>query len=533
MKNMIVLSLFALCLSFWTMATDKPQVGESADDNTLKIVLLQEPVTLDAHRINIALEGRIVADLGSTLITLDPETGELKPYLATDWSVSDDGLIWTFHLRDDVRFHDGTPLTAEEYVWTFNRILSLTGPESFVPKTILRSMVEVKAVNRYTLELELKSPDATLIYGLANPYLQPLSPQAVESAGENYGHQPVGVGPFRFKEWVPGEKIVLERNPEFTWGPSFTSGGPARLDQIEYIILPDYDLALVELLDGRVDLMQLQHSDARQILENETLTLGQVLTAASPLYLALDVTQPPLDDIRVRQALNYAADREQIVSIIEYGYGRPQYGVVSPTVIGFWPGTEETGYHHDPVKARTLLADAGYILNEDGLLVKEGQLFSLTLIMPQYAQVPQLPQIIEMVSDQFLQAGISVTVIPEEPSALLEMSSNPAGYDMVANAVTWPEATFILLNLFLSTSSYNLGHVNDPELDQLLLNSLTSVDLETGRQLLWDAQKRIIENAYCVPLYGASELYAFNNRIQNYLQTEHGRWLIDVYIAPD
>lgn len=530
MKKMAVLALFVLCFGHLAPVISEPGVAKSVDDNVLRISLPQEPVTLDAHRLSLALFGRMVADLGSTLVAINPETGELVPYLATSWSVSEDGLTWTFHLRDDVWFHDGTPLTSEEYAWTIKRILSLTGAESFVPKTILHSVTGANAVDPYTLELELNAPDATLLYGLANTYLQPLSPQAVERAGDNYGYQPVGVGPFRLKEWVSTERIVLERNPDFTWGPSFTSGGPAKLDRIEYIISPDYDLALVELLDGRVDLMQIHHSDAGQVLDNGNLALVPVLALGSPIYLALDVTQPPLDDILVRQALNYATDRKQIISIVEYGYGKPHYGPISPKVIGFWPGTEEVDYHYDPAKARTLLADAGYELNDEGLLIKDGKVLSLNLIMPHYPEIPQLPQIADMLSDQFAQVGIQVNVTLIEIADLLTVIADPAAFDMALNAVVWPEATFVLLNLFLSTGSFNFGHVNDPELDQLLLNSLTSVDLETGHQLLWDAQERIIENAYCVPLYVSSQLFAVNNRIRNYLQTEYGRWLIDTYV---
>jgi peptide/nickel transport system substrate-binding protein len=530
MKKIAVLSLFVLCFGLFAPAISDPGRAKSAGDNVLRITLLREPATLDAHRLNVAIEGRIVADLGLTLIAMHPDTGELVPCLATSWSVSDDGLTWTFHLRDDVWFHDGTPLTAEEYAWTINRILSLTGPESFVPQTILRSVTGANVVDQYTLELKLSSPDATLVYGLANTYLQPLSPKAVESAGDDYGHQPVGVGPFRLTEWVAGEKITLERNPDFTWGPSFTSGGPAKLDRIEYVILPDYDLALVELLDGRVDLMQIHHSDARQVLDTEDFFLVSVSTLGSPIYLALDVTGPPLDDLRIRQALNYAADREQMVSIVEYGYGVPQYGPVAPKVIGFWPGTEEAGYHYDLTKAKTLLADAGYELNDEGLLVKDSQSLSLTLIVPLYAQVPQLPQIVELISEQFRQVGIQVDAVLLEVADSLAVAADPAAFDMVATGVTWPEATFVLLNLYLSTGHYNFSHVNDPELDQLLLSSLTAVDPETSRQLLWDAQKRIIENAYCVPLYGFSELFAVNNRIRNYTQTEYGRWLIDTSV---
>jgi peptide/nickel transport system substrate-binding protein len=370
MKKTALLSLFALCLGLLAPVADPHRVTESAEDNTLTIALLKEPMTLDIDKIFIAVEEHIVADLGATLIAADPDTGEPVPYLATSWSVSEDGLVWTFHLRDDVRFHDGTPLTAEEYVWTINRILSLTGPESFVPQALLSSVTGAKAVDPYTLELDLRSPNATLLYNLESTFLQPLSPQAVESAGDDYGRHPVGVGPFRFKEWVPGQRIVLERNPDFTWGPPFTSGGPAKLDRIEYDIIPNYDLALVELLEGQIDALRVEHVDARRVLENGDLTLVPVTVAGSPLYLALNMTKPPLDDLRVRQALNDVVDRNQLISIVEYGYGEPQYGPVSPVTIGAWPGAEEAGYHTDPAKAQALLADVGYEWNDEGLLVK-------------------------------------------------------------------------------------------------------------------------------------------------------------------
>lgn len=530
MRKIAVLSLLVVYLEVLAPAAVPPKMAESVDGNTLTMTLLSEPATLDIHRIFAVAYERILADLGATLIAADPETGEPVPYLATQWAVSEDGLLWTFHLRDDVWFHDGTPFTAEEYVWTINRILSLTYPESFVPKALLSSVTGAKAVDPYTLELQLRSPDATLLSNLESSFLQPLSPQAVESAGEDYGRQPVGVGPFRFKEWVPGQKIVVERNPDFTWGPAFTSGGPAQIDQIEYAIIPNYDLAFVSLLEGQIDVLEVEPADARRVLDSERLTLTSVTVAGGPFYLALNVTKPPLNDIRVRQALNHAVDREQLVSVIEYGYGEVLYGLVSPTTIGAWPGAEEIGYHYDPSRARTLLAEAGYELNDQGLLVKDGALFSLTVVTPLYASTTQFPRIMDILSDQFRQVGIKVEVVTVEANNLLAAVADSTAFDAVLNGVEWPEATFILLNIILSSGQFNVGHVNDPELDQLLTASFTSTDLEAGRQLLWNAQKRIIENAYFVPIYAPSNLYAVNNRVKGFSELGNVRWLIDTSI---
>jgi len=525
MKKIIVFSLLVLWLFAPTVTAQLN--AQSAEDNILRIACVGEPVSLDVHEATTVAQRRYVTDLGATLVALDPATGAPVPYLATDWEVSADGLVWTFHLREDVKFHDGTPLTAVEYAWTFNRIL--TGDHA-APKAFIVNVTAARAVDTYTLELTLKAPDSAMLINLENTFLQPLSPQAVESAGEDYGQHPVGVGPFRFKEWVPGERIVLERNPDFTWGPAFTSGGPAKLDGIEYIVTSNYDVALIELLEGRLDLMQVQQEDIPQVLESENLVLEVDWMPGTPWYLTINLTKPPLDDLRVRQALNYAVDREQLVSMALLGYGEPAYGPLVPRTVGYWSGTEEIGYHYDPDKARALLAEVGYELNADGLLEKDGAVLSLTAMLPNYADFPHLPYVMDLIADQFRQVGIEMNVVRVDVKDQLSDVADPTKYHLSMHGMGRPQATTILMQVYHTGSSSNASHVSDPELDRLIEDSITSLDQEVGRQALWDAQKQIIEYAYAIPLYDPPRLYGLNNQVKGYLQAGYTRWLIDTYI---
>ncbi|MCU0514334.1 MAG: ABC transporter substrate-binding protein, partial [Anaerolineae bacterium] len=180
-----------------------------------------EPTTFDAHLTNGAGS---ISLIGATLVARDPQTDDLVPYLATGWTTSADGLVWDFALREDVIFHNGDPLTAADYAWTFNRWLN---PETASPSVAaVSAIIAAEAVDTYTLRLTLAIPFAPLLDNLTVAYAQPLSRRAVEEGGSGYGVQPVGVGPFRFKEWIPGERFVVERNPDYNWAPNFVHQGP-------------------------------------------------------------------------------------------------------------------------------------------------------------------------------------------------------------------------------------------------------------------------------------------------------------------
>jgi peptide/nickel transport system substrate-binding protein len=186
-----------------------PTVG-----GTLVIGLTSEPDTLDVQKSAMTPMELVMAQVGATLIARDPATGKLVPYLAESWTISSDGLTMDFWLRKGIKFHNGSPVTAQDYAWTLNRAID-PATRSLGTGAMLTALASAEAVDDSHLRLTLKTPSFPLLGSLAFVgYCSVLPKAAVEKLGDQFGRQPIGAGPFQFKEWKTGDKIVLERNPD-------------------------------------------------------------------------------------------------------------------------------------------------------------------------------------------------------------------------------------------------------------------------------------------------------------------------------
>lgn len=486
-----------------------------------------EPSTFDAHLSNSA---GTLSVLGATLVARNPQTDALVPYLATSWTTSDDGLVWDFTLREDVTFHNGDPLTAEDYAWTFNRWLN---PETASPSVAaVSAIVAAEAVDTYTLRLTLAIPFAPLLDNLTVAYAQPLNRRAVEAGGTNYGVQPVGVGPFRFKEWTPGERFVVERNPDYNWAPDFVHQGPVHLDEVEFRFITEYATMLAGMEAGEIDSSFGDTINPRDIplLQDLGFSLVETYLGGMDPYVLMNVSAPPFDDVRVRQAFNMAVERESLIQVVAGGSAIPQYGPISVSVAGYDPAVEAAAYSFDLAAAQALLAEAGYADSDgDGILEKDGQPFALTMLLtPNYATLGQVLQ------EQYRQLGVEVT-LEQGDLGMLFGAAVTGQYQLAIGFYTYNEAD--ILFIFYHSSSLgaiNVSQVNDPVLDEILVRTRTAPDRESRQAAVTEAQLYIIEQAYTVPLYTPSLVTPFSPRIQGVQVGRDGSniWLNDITVSP-
>jgi peptide/nickel transport system substrate-binding protein len=476
------------------VATPEPE-PEPAVGGSLVYALAAGPDSLDVHKSSSLGMETIMAYVGATLVAKAPLTGETVPYLAKSWTISEDGLKYEFILREDVRFHDGTPLTAHDFVWTFQRAMD-PATKSAAAGTVFRGVIDFEAVDDYTLRLNLAWPNYPLMDNLALPYGQPMSPDYVEEMGEDYGRHPLGVGPFVFKEWQTGDRIILERNPEFNWGPSYTHGGAPFVETIEFRIIPEYATTVVGLEAGEIDYASVQSKDVATIADTGRFQILEALWQGCSPYVALNVSKPPFDDILVRQAFNLAVNREVLIKTVLSGYGIPQYGPVSESVPGYWPGVEYVGYGYDLDRAKALMEEAGYAYNDQGLLEKDGQPLSLVL-----KTSPSFGKVAEILQEQFKALGVQIQLEQKESSILFSELGSGA-YTLGLGGWIHPD-TSILYVWFHSSmlGAMNTGNVNDPELDQLLEDMVFTADPEAFQEAAIGSQRYIVEQAYIVPLY--------------------------------
>ena len=506
-------------------ATPAPTVGPTVG-GTMVYAWPADIDTLDAHKTR----GMAACQYyGGSLVTRHPETGEFVPYLAESWMMSEDGLTYEFNLRQDVKFHDGTPLTAHDYAWTINRAKD---PETkaAVAGAVLAKLDYAEAVDDHTLRLNMVATDNQFLYSLSDPCItQPLSQAYVEELGEDYSRSPLGVGPFKFKEWVTGDKLVLERNPDFAWGPEHASDDPPYVEFLEFRILPEYATRLLGLESGEVDFANVDPRDVERLQGADQLDMLAGLSTGAGDFLFTNTTIPPFDDLRVRQAFSLALDREVLVKVSMMGHAVPIYGPLTPVTPGYWPGVEYIGYKHDLDKARSLMAEAGYTAGNDGVLEKDGQPLKFTI--KTYNETST--KVAEVLQQQFKELGADLDIEQLEASVLT--SQLRAGdYVMATYAYAWPNYG-ILFAQFNSTmvGLFNNSRVNDPEIDELINVMVSEMDPERQQQATNDVQRRAVEQAYSIPLYVEKEYNALNTRVKGALFSESTQnlELFDIYIV--
>lgn len=323
-------------------------LGTVQAQETFRIAIGVDADSLDPVQGTTTTVDNIVDYMAETLIGID-EAGGLVPLLATDWSVSSDGLQFELTLREGVVFHDGTPLTADVVKWNLER---LRDPAVNVPRRGVYTVIEdVEVVDDLHLRLHLANPYPALDGALTQTTAAILSPASVEAEGNSYENvtRPVGTGPYTFNSRSFGERIEVTRFDDY-WGeiPYY--------ERVIFNVVPEATTRESLLLSGQVDMILLPPtSDIPALNANPSV---EVVMGPSnrTIFIVINTTKPGLDDVRVRQALNYAVDKEAIIQGILFGAAVPMDGPMADSLFGY----HRTGmYEYDPERARELLAEAG------------------------------------------------------------------------------------------------------------------------------------------------------------------------------
>jgi peptide/nickel transport system substrate-binding protein len=504
-------------------ATAKP--AGPAVGGTLTYAILQEPDSLDPMKAIMNVSAFAMWLNAGTLITVDP-TGKVVPYLAESWKVSTDGLTWDFVIKKGIKFHDGTPCTAKDFAYTFN-LAKNPATKAAVAGSYLAAMASATAVDDYTFRVKLLAPFAPFLLNLVGAYLQPLSQAAYEKGGVGYGHAPVSTGPFMVKQWVTGDRIVLERDPDYNWGPAFAHVGPAYIQQIVVRVIPDQTTIVAGLEAGEIDSvwMSIDSKDVPRVRNTGKYQIFDVLNPGMNPALYFNVNRAPFDDVKVRQAFNYAVDKENVIKVVVNGDAIPQYGPLSPDMFGYSKIAEQVGYKFDLAKAKALMKDAGYVAGADGMLSKDGKPLKVTMLCTSTA----LPQVLQQ---QYKALGVDVV--------LSSLEANARMAQMVKGDFDFSTGGYVALDAdqlwyafdSKAVGSTNFAGVKDPELDKAIDGQRAAMDPAARQQLIDTAVKMIIEKAYCAPLYVAKLYQPLSNRVKGavWSNSMHALFLNDAYI---
>jgi len=312
----------------------------------LNFALSGNPDTLDPHKTAGTLTFQTLRSVYDTLVEPDRE-GKIVGALAESWSTSADNLTWTFKLRRGVTFHNGDPLTSKDVKATIERVKNkdLASPKAseFAP------IDSVQAPDDYTVVLKLSAPAAPLLAALASGWGAILPSRLIE-AGHDFANQPVGTGPFVFKEWVRDNKVVLEKNPNY-----WMKGAP-KLAGVTFQIIPERAVQVQGLIAGQIDASDIIDEEDVPLLESSGEVVVEKKLTALIMVMAMNTSRPPFTDLRVRQAINHAIDKQTVLDVA-YGGGMP-IGTFMNYGNAYYK--DFTGlYPYDPDKARSLLAQAG------------------------------------------------------------------------------------------------------------------------------------------------------------------------------
>jgi peptide/nickel transport system substrate-binding protein len=515
------------------VTTTPPAAEGPTAGGTLHYWFGSEPATLDPQKAFMSVEDIVLGLLGGSLVIYGPG-GQIYPYLAESWSTSADGLTWTFKVRQDVTFSDGTPLTAHDFAYTYQRALN---PETTSPATgpMLGPVASVEAMDDYTLVFTLSSPYYPFLFSLSDPgYMQPMLQSHVESLSpDELARSPLGVGPYVLKEWLTSDRIIIERRADYNWGPSFvTNRGAFYIQTIEFPIITEYSTALAGLEAGELDIVTVQNKDVASFRDNDQYQIVDYLHAGISPFLGLNVSKPPFDNLKVRQAFNLAVDRQALIDIMLQGNGKIQYGPLSETVVGYWPGVEQIGYGFDLERAKQLMQEAGYTYTADGkLLTPDGQPFTLTMPTSTDEETTRLTQLLQQ---QYVNLGVDIQLETLDVGVANQKILS-GDYTITAAGWDYPEADLMWLIFHSSMiGALNLSQLNSPELDAILDRTRTETDPTLRQDAVNEAQKWIVENAIYVPLYTSINHLVVNSRVKNYLYDPvfGSFYFNDAYIQP-
>lgn len=442
-------------------------------------------------------------NIGETLFKLTPDY-ELIPWLAESITYTGDNT-WEIKLRQGVKFHNGDELDAEAAKWSLEK-------QSRWQPLVPTDADNIKVVDKYTLTLTTRFPFGRVIESLAHPSYAMYSPKG------DPGKTPIATGPFMLESYKQNEELVVVRNPDY-WGE------PPKLDKITFRFIPDNSSRLLALQSGDVDLIvSVPRENAAQVAAMDDVTLFQAEAAGYfALYFATKEQTPPYDlltDIRLRQAINYALDKEAIANQVYEGYAVPAKSLTPPIVA---PAIDQglQGFSYDPDKAAALLDEAGWTLGTDGIREKDGEKLMLTLVsgFPPANLIKPLPEVIK---GQLEKSGIGIN--------LVEFNDIGAYYDyldtgevhMVIESGSWNTAdiSFIPYGLFCGCNTegeavlYKRFWINEDFEEQVLL-TLSATDVEEAEQAaVRAAQIWIDEYVGAGPIAYIPNLYGAANKVQ-------------------
>jgi len=434
------------------------------------------------------------------LLQLDPD-GVPRPALAESWTVSADGRIWTFKLRPNVKFHDGSDFTGEDVKFTIDRILN---PDTRSPQRgLLSQIASVEVADRNTVRITTRAAFVPIMTNLATAaYILPRGYHT--RVGRDFARRPVGTGPFKWVEWIVDERIVLEANPDYY-------GGRPAMERVQFRFIPEASVRLAELEAGGADLIAgVPAQDLRRLRVSLLLDLQEVVGTNYRL-MGFNTSVKPFDDVRVRQAIAHAIDKQKFVDVVWPGRGVVAEGPIPPTS---WAYDERIrGLPFNLNRARQLMAESGHANGFDmNYLITDRE---------------EERREVAVIIDQLKQINVNVKVTAVEFPTLLDRLLK-ANYDVLrVGWTTSPEPDSLLYSPFHTSAigGFNFTKYRNPRVDELLDRGRTVTNQNDRIRIYRDAQRLIVQDAPMVFIFHEKRTYASRKAVAGFKPHVSG-WIV-------
>jgi len=497
-----IIVVLILSLSFTVSAEEGTYGG------TLVYGRGNDSVSLDPINTTDGESFKVTQQIYDTLLMYKPGTTEPVSCLAKDWEVTEDGKKWTFYLRENINFHDGTSFNAEAVKFNFDRwrfednqyhVGGTFASYPYVFGGFPGIIKEVNVVSDYVVEFVLKNPQAPFLANMAMVSFAIASPEALKKWGEDYFKHPVGTGAFEFVEWRQGDRIILKANEEYWAGRPY-------LDRIIFRSIPDNGARYMELQSGTIDMMDgINPEDVKSIKENENFKV--VLRPSLNVgYLAMNFEREPFDNRLVRQAVSHAINKEALIGAFYAGLAEPAKNPIPPAMWGYNDEIEDYKYNID--KAKDLLEEAGY---------PNGFEFDLWYMPVPRPYMPQPKLIAQAIQNYLSVINIEANLISYDWGTYLEKVNNKDEADTYL--LGWygdngdpDNFLYVLLDQTNSNNNYK-----NEELHEILVEAQRTMNHGKRVELYKEAQVIIHSDIPWVPLAHSTPPIALKNNVNNFI----------------
>ncbi len=487
--------------------TDEPQVEEPQEEAFEVVMGIAANIgELHPNLTSLTTDWIVLEQIMDPLIVLGPD-GTFQPWLATEWETSEDGLVWTFKLREGVTFHNGEPFNAESVKFTFEDALNVEGSSQ---TTVINELVEVNVIDEYTVETVTARTNPIWLSQIAHLFMMPPGYSA-EVGTSGFNEAPVGTGAFKLVEWVKDDHVTVEKNPDW-WN------GEPQVDVVTFRTIPDASARVASLQTGETDIIEVVPFDSIPQIESQeglcVLDRGGAIT-----YIGLDTLKGlPTEDKLVRQAINYAVDAEAIAEFVLVGRAQAVPGGLWPVSPGWDP---DLPFYNDKDRARELLAEAGY---PDG--------FEIDFAIAQVQGMLQFKEVALAVQAELAEVGITVNIIELETAAMFD---GYAASEFEMYFFPWrsnPEAARHF-NTLLHSTTRGYYYANAEEMDPLIDTFMTEMDVEKRYEAGRALNEFVHEEAPWIFMYVQQEGFGVNcDRVKWDINTAAVDMFFGVELAP-